>query len=590
MDPIATLPALHEDETVASFCARAVTFGCYRDAVLFGALFGAASRRPDPLLPRGLLALSQILAAVDGPGNEDAWLHGHTHFNYFASTASRSRGERLAKRMLAAGLGALRPVRALTAQEWFDRAVRFCPECRLEQVRRIGYFYTRRVHVTPYVRHCLAHGIELATEDGALPRTSSKDPSQMSLRFARLSCELLAGPPGSRRERLGRQLDEIVPPTLPHVKRTSSLGTLFVDRFATAFDGSALTSVVADPSVACRMAARALSRRSQAVHPVITVLVEMLHQAGVAVSGRQSKQSRVEPVQSHAEVLKCVRDRIACGVAPSIVARELGVSAHTALTVARAAGLTVGRRPKRLLRPLVLKIEEQLSQGHHPTHIARDLGLSAVTVYRQLASNPELAARRRTALRSKQRQDCRSRWQALLRASPTTGIQEARAAEPALYAWLYRNDRCWLRCALAPHRRKRDAIAERPRIPTGQMVAALAAAASRLRAHPDRPLRITWARLLIEAGIRRHLPLASFSEQSSVAGSLDTTATFVERRLRWAIEQLLARQQPLNLWRVQKMCGLRPSTLLESGVDIERAILEYIEGRRPFAMHVDPSQ
>ena len=584
MDRIAALPALQVDETVASFCRRAVAFGGYSDAALFGALFGTASRRPDPLLPRGLTALSQAFSAAPGSCSEEAWRVGHTHFSYYACAASKIRVERLAAQMATTALGALRPMRALTAYEWLDCAVPFCPDCRRDQRREVGYFYTCRMHVTPYVTRCAAHGVALAFDATNEQPTSILSESSDTWRFAQLSRALLCAPHGSRRSSLSQQLNAIVPPSLAHSRRAAALEALLVKRFASAFDRSALAEITRDPAGAHRVATRALSQRSQAIHPVVVVLVEMLYQDGVAVPAIRVKQRPSAAVPQANYLLERLREGETRGVAPSATARELGVSVHTALRIAHAASLKVARRPKKLIPAILDRMDEELGRGSSLAEIAHGLGVSVTTVYRRLACLPQLASRRRASLQKALRDEYRKDWSGLLAGCPGIRIKDARRQQAKLYAWLYRNDRAWLRDTLAALRRKREAPGERPRLETSAIVASLRAAAIRLRALSGRPSRITWARLLREAGARRHLTEQLFADHDDAAGLIDTTATFVQRRLHWAIEELLARQEPLNLWRVQKTCGLRPDTLDESGIDTERLILAYVESRRPFAL------
>jgi len=91
-----------------------------------------------------------------------------------------------------------------------------------------------------------------------------------------------------------------------------------------------------------------------------------------------------------------------------------------------------------------------MSEGVEKLAAARSHGLSVQAVTRFLRTEPGLHqawqnARARNALLK-----ARTAWSATLATHGHLGVKWLRAMDPAIYAWLYRNDRVWLQDHLPP--------------------------------------------------------------------------------------------------------------------------------------------
>ncbi len=204
------LPAVMPDETISSYVMRV---GLLADAslprTLYRALFGAAWRAPHAQLPTSLHALAAATACVTLTPQPEHWLTKHTLFPYFASVATPAAATVLATRMLIPRIGPVRPVHALTTDEWRIRVARTCHECMAEDLRTIGFTYIRRRFMIPYVSRCTLHGarlIEVTTwtpvglkREATHKITDRFDQQINSNRFAKVSEALLFQEPGSAR-------------------------------------------------------------------------------------------------------------------------------------------------------------------------------------------------------------------------------------------------------------------------------------------------------------------------------------------------------------------------------------------------------
>jgi hypothetical protein len=126
-------------------------------------------------------------------------------------------------------------------------------------------------------------------------------------------------------------------------------------------------------------------------------------------------------------------------------ARTVGVDVGTAMAWAAAAGVTVGRRPKLLTELVRQPLVRDLSEGGDKNIVAERHGVSVATVNRLLQTEVGLHASWAAARATTARQKARETWLTLLAQHHSLGVKLMRASNPAAYAWLYRNDRSWLR-------------------------------------------------------------------------------------------------------------------------------------------------
>jgi hypothetical protein len=148
-----------------------------------------------------------------------------------------------------------------------------------------------------------------------------------------------------------------------------------------------------------------------------------------------------EPLDArHQRVVESVRG----GASVSATAASAGVTVATAMAWIAAVGLRTPRRPKLLtleLRELAIR---RLHAGASKDAVSGAIGLSVQTVTHLLRTEPGLRVAWHHARRSKAQRVARKTWirTAGRLAFPTLAVM--RQLQPAVFAWLYRNDRAWL--------------------------------------------------------------------------------------------------------------------------------------------------
>ena len=140
------------------------------------------------------------------------------------------------------------------------------------------------------------------------------------------------------------------------------------------------------------------------------------------------------------EFLRLVRS----GDAISRAAARVGVDPAVGIGWARSERVPVVRRRKHVQGELLKQLERRLILGQTKQQIAKEVGVSVSSVSRVLYSDPVLAETWKERLRILERDKKRDTWQCLISSHGHLGTKILRAMEPAVYAWLYRNDRSWL--------------------------------------------------------------------------------------------------------------------------------------------------
>jgi hypothetical protein len=136
-------------------------------------------------------------------------------------------------------------------------------------------------------------------------------------------------------------------------------------------------------------------------------------------------------------------DLLSVGESATAAARSIGIDVATAMAWAAAAGVSVGRRPKVLTESVRQSLIRDLRAGVDKLDAAGRHGVSVETVTRVLRTEIGLRTAWTAARTSLAQKRARESWLAL--AQQPLGVKLMRASNPAAYAWLYRNDRQWLR-------------------------------------------------------------------------------------------------------------------------------------------------
>ena len=132
------------------------------------------------------------------------------------------------------------------------------------------------------------------------------------------------------------------------------------------------------------------------------------------------------------------------GVSATAAANTMGVTVGTAMAWLAQAGVSVTRRPKTLKPEIQLSLKATLLQGLNKATTASTHGVSIQAVTRFLRTEPGLHQAWQGAVFLNRQASAHGSWAALVAADGHLGVKWLRAQEPAIYAWLYRNDRAWL--------------------------------------------------------------------------------------------------------------------------------------------------
>jgi hypothetical protein len=225
-----------------------------------------------------------------------------------------------------------------------------------------------------------------------------------------------------------------------------------------------------------------------------------------------------------------------------------------------------------------------LDPGYSLRGVARELGVDPITARRQ-ALRLELPLDRPGYLgarvapqnakdKSSGRLDLgtweesqRSQWLQLRERVPQFSVTQVRTVAPALYAWLYRHDREWLRqnsptLSHRNDRKRQDSWRERDRF----IAQSIQQAASRLR-HQPKIVKLTRTALLREAGFiwldkrkLKDLPITS----ASLTVLVDSRHSYALRRIVKVKSRYATAHDVVPIWKIIREAGLRPELLRDA--------------------------
>jgi len=133
------------------------------------------------------------------------------------------------------------------------------------------------------------------------------------------------------------------------------------------------------------------------------------------------------------------------GASVSGAARELGMDVSTAMAALAQKGISSKRRPKLLHSILLDTVVGHIKSGTAIQEIATKHHLSVTTITRTRNIIVGLHDAWINARATSQKQAMREAWGATRLEFPCFGIKLLRAQTPAVYIWLYRHDREWLK-------------------------------------------------------------------------------------------------------------------------------------------------
>ncbi len=610
---IAYAPDLLPDELLYSWLARVAAhnaLGAPRDVL--EQFFGCRTLVPSVDLPTRLLAMAHQLGGWLPFASLDELLEAGTLLPYHRPFLTEATCSRVSHSLLHGDGKGLKTMMGRVANRFGAHpALRSCPVCMTESWSRSGDMYWMRRHQLPGVNCCAVHGIPLQYTPLharahrqrlllpiAMPGTRRLIKSDArQLRFAQLSQELVEAAlpviaPSQRatayREAAlelgyGSRRSRVDFPAL-----TRALRRRFDD-----FEGfdhrTRLLATVAHPLGWLRPL---FEKPQQSLHPIChLLLIEFLFGSVAAFEAVCAARSLArhplpteEPLLAQAAEAPdgtCATEPEASSSAlvmdnedalrdPSLscrqVAASIGQSVTTVVAWRRARGVPIRERRKSLHPTVIDGVLKAMGSLRSLPAVAARAGVSLSSVYRILAQYPATPRPRQDAASIAQKPLRRARWTAALQTCGKEGIGRvtaARAHAGADYAWLYRHDRTWLAstsiCAAPPSQHPIDRPARVDWVRRDADLCQQLAQQIGMLHDEVPPRRLTKTRLLRPLGetmVRRNLDrlprLGALLDKA-----VESAQAFGLRRVDHAIALLVRDGTQLQLWRIQRLAGLR---------------------------------
>lgn len=527
-----------------------------------------------------------------------------TLYPYYRPFLPEDRADELLSAMLGADARGLKSRLGLLASRvGASNALRLCRQCVVSDEQRRGVAYWHRVHQVPGVLVCPIHQLPLddctlATAHSRhalwLPRNVPQALIRQSLSFtAQQKAALLEIATGS-----SAVIDAALPPLGPsrlwaiYVERAAEIGITagtrrirqaeFLDGFHEKWGCLAnLQQFRAIVNEEISWPASLLREHRRSFHPLKHLLValtlfqdhsdlldrfakatpdaEKIFRTSVSTGTSSGNKSRSMSSDRAAAALKLVTEE---RLSLRAVAKRLGLDTTTARLYVQAGGGVVSRRRKHLSEAIEAEVAAQLEEGDDIADIADERGLSYSSVWRVLAASPSLRTRRDDCIRQRDCSDYRARWEATLMTSAVRGVKLAREADAAAYAWLYRNDREWLKSANAAWTRRPTSIrGHRADWPTRDRAAAVSIlrVAAALAAQAGPPTRMSAARIARRAGVSALVEKHAQRVPNAIAALncvAEGVAAFQARRARYWSSYLEAQGIQPAQWRIDRLAGM----------------------------------
>jgi len=606
-------PALLPDELLYSWLARVAALnamGAPRDVL--DLLFGCRTLVPSVDLPTRLLAMAHRLGGWLPFATLDQLLEGGTLLPYHRPFLTAENHLRAHHCLLHGNGQGLKTLMGRVANRFGAHpALRSCPGCLADSWSRYGSLYWMRRHQLPGVNCCAIHGVPLQ----GMPLQARTHRQRLLLPIATPGRQraILADARQLRFAQLSQDLVEGALPVIAPVQRAATYRTAalalgygtrrgrvdfptLVDAVRQRFDDfesfdhqRRLLSTAAQPLSWLRPL---FDKPQRSLHPIChLLLIEFLFGSVAAFKAACAAcdvvpQARALDNPSLAQAATAPGSPGAAGVhaSPSArandhedilrdlslscreVAARIGKSVTTVVAWRRARAIPIRERRKSLHQTVIDRVLKSIGSLCSLPAVAAQTGVSLSSVYRILAQYPATPRPRQDASDIAQEPLRRARWVAALRACGKNGIglvTAARVRAGADYAWLYRHDRVWLASTTpkaeppSPHRSKGPDRVDWARR-DAELCQLLQLQIGVLREEVP-PRRLTKARLMRPLGetmVRRNL--GQLPELDALLNrSVESALAFGMRRVDHAIALLAREGTQLQIWRIQRLAGLR---------------------------------
>ncbi|MGP3610640.1 TnsD family Tn7-like transposition protein [Anoxybacillus sp. PDR2] len=169
-------------------------------------------------------------------------------------------------------------------------------------------------------------------------------------------------------------------------------------------------------------------------------------------------------------------------------------------------------------------------------------------------------------------------WIKLLKQHPNKSVTQIRSMEPALYAWLYRHDREWLKnhSPKQPNRQSSHLKinwAERDE----EVLKEVKLVIKKLKS-ADKPIYINKSRIGKEIRklslLEKHLDKLPKTKEY-ILQQIETREQFQIRRVRWACHYLFSKNESVMEWKVKRLAGLKGNVAEKVQQAINDEIIKY---------------
>jgi hypothetical protein len=161
----------------------------------------------------------------------------------------------------------------------------------------------------------------------------------------------------------------------------------------------------------------------------------------------------------------------------------------------------------------------------------------------------------------------RTKWQELVVNNPGASRTRVRALAPAVYSWLYRNDKAWLEeSSPIPSARQKynDKRVDWPKRDE-EISCQVKNTADELLGSPGKPIRVTTSYIGSNLGVlsllQKHMDKLP-KTKAALDAVVETVEEFQTRRIRYVVQEMSARGETMADWNIMRRAGIK-STILE---------------------------
>lgn len=476
----AMLPALHEDQTLYSWCGLTHALngsGCARTTStrLFGAPYAALIHD----FPSHLIELANSTQGMLGH-IEDVALR-NTLLGYYLAIVRQPKAEQIIGLLKSGTIRHLKMSLGITASRvGGHHPLKGCEKCVAEDEYSQGGAYWHIEHQLPSVFVCTKHCCPLfLVWDSVTPVhrrfwllpqrrnhystneivVESDTAMRCLLRLAIDSARLMRLRPGALEpEHLTRGyqllLQEAGLATRKGVLRIARIVSIVKERYRGLEDLPGMAPLRAIDGQWPGLAASLSRRSSRAGHPLKHLLLigaiseswdQFTRSCSVTAPLDEPAQRALTHTGTSSNRLDLFKELVTNhGKSLAAASASLGVSRTTGSLWAQKLKITYTSRGQPIAKSTSSKIRILLLKGHSISDIATTTGVSMTTVYRIAGTNPDISQKRRANAFDSRQAIARSNFSTICRTQSDQSLKVIRAMPGNSYMWLYRNDHQWL--------------------------------------------------------------------------------------------------------------------------------------------------